>query len=329
MVNSRIVFKKIIVSLYGLLDSFFIEGVFPCMTDIRTYSVAGFCFVLEAESSLLERMQNLRPFHVLAPVSMEDTIFWLKVGYDNLFAAETNSKPTCCVCPSPESPQIDIFNESGCWRFFFHVRSDRQVAAELICDNDFRQGHLFLDGVSDKFGLNMAVKLMFTFATALSGAVETHASAVVHGGIGYVFLGFSGTGKSTHSQLWIENIPGTELLNDDFPVMRLLPDGSVRVFGSPWSGKTKCYKCEDAPVGAIVWLRQGKENRIGPLSPVDAYAALFSSTSEFRPVTSLADGWHRTLEGICSSVPFYVLDCLPDSSAAALCFQTVHTQTYN
>ena len=300
------------------------------MTDIRTYSVAGFRFVLEAESSLLERMQNLRPFLVLVPVSMGgDAIFRLKAGYDNPLSDEANSKPICRICASPESPQIDIFNESGCWRFLFHVRSDRRVAAELICDDSFRQGQLFLDGASDRFSLNMAIKLMFTFATALSGAVETHASAVVHEGTGYVFLGFSGTGKSTHSQLWIESIPGTELLNDDFPILKLFPDGTVRVFGSPWSGKTKCYKCEDAPVGAIVWLRQGKENRISQLSQVDAYAAMFSSTSEFRPVTSLADGWHRTLEGICASVPFYVLDCLPDQSAADLCFRTIHSQTYS
>ena len=299
------------------------------MTETRAFSVAGFRFIIEAESTLLERMHNLRPFLLLESLLPDDAIFCIQAETTHLDSILTNCKPTCCVCAGPDCPQIDIFDESGSWRFLFRTRPDRDVAAELFCDTDFRQGRLFLGGIADSFGLNMAVKLMFTFATAMSGAVETHASAVVNDGTGYLFLGSSGTGKSTHSRLWIDNITGTELLNDDFPVLRLLPDGTVRVYGSPWSGKTLCYKSEDAPVGSIVLLRQAKENRITPLSPVDAYATLMSSTSEFRPVTKLADGWHRTLEGICSSIPFYVLDCLPDPSAAELCFRTVHPQTFS
>ncbi|MBO6066250.1 MAG: transposase, partial [Lachnospiraceae bacterium] len=81
-----------------------------------------------------------------------------------------------------------------------------------------------------------------------------HASVTMHAGKGYLFLGKSGTGKSTHSQLWINNIEGCELLNDDNPVLRVEDDGSVRVYGSPWSGKTPCYRNLDVPVGAIVDL---------------------------------------------------------------------------
>lgn len=203
---------------------------------------------------------------------------------------------------------------------------DRPVSAELCCDKDFRRGELFVSGVADAFSVNQAVKLMFLFSTAFLGALETHASAIVNEGIGYLFLGFSGTGKSTHSRLWLESIPGSELLNDDSPILRLMPDGTIRVFGSPWSGKTPCYKQENAPVGAIIWLKQATVNSICPLSSVDAYATLLNSTASFRPVTSLADGWHRTCEQICTRVPFYALDCTPDSSAADLCCRTVHTQ---
>jgi hypothetical protein len=166
--------------------------------------------------------------------------------------------------------------------------------------------------------------LMFAFSTACRGALEMHSSVVVNDGKGYLFLGRSGTGKSTHSRLWIENIPGTVLLNDDNPILRLMPDGTARVFGSPWSGKTPCYKAEDAPAGAVVQLKQAPHNRIVRLQTLQAYATLMSSASSFRPFKGLADGWHRTLEGLVSVLPCYQLECLPDAAAAELCHSTIH-----
>ncbi|MBQ9529295.1 MAG: hypothetical protein IJR73_02940, partial [Bacteroidales bacterium] len=166
--------------------------------------------------------------------------------------------------------------------------------------------------------------LLFTFSTAQKGALVIHSSVVTNGGRGYLFLGRSGTGKSTHSRLWMENIPGTELLNDDNPVLRLMPDGTVCVYGSPWSGKTPCYKAQDAPVGAIVSLCQAPQNHIKKLTVIQAYATLIESSSSFRPVKECADGWHRTLEGICAAVPFYRLECRPDRDAALLCYNTVN-----
>ena len=299
------------------------------MTESRTYSVAGFLFILEAEASLFDWMQNLQPFYVHdSSVTVNSEIaFSIKTSTSvSPFQSDIARKATYSVNRGSDCPQTDIFFESDCVRFQFHVRPGKPVVAELVSDNDFTHGQLSLSGVSDVFSMNTSIKLMFTFATALSGALETHASVVVHNGTGYLFLGFSGTGKSTHSRLWLDTIPDTELLNDDFPVLRLMPDGSVRVFGSPWSGKTPCYKQESAPVGAIVWLRQGKENTIQRLSAVDAYAAMLSSTSAFRPIPRLADGWHKAVEGISTSVPFYILDCTPERSAAELCFRTINSQ---
>ena len=48
-----------------------------------------------------------------------------------------------------------------------------------------------------------------------------------------------------------------------------------------------------------------------------------ASASSFRPFQGLADGWHRTLEGLAASLPCYTLDCLPDQAAAELCHSTV------
>ncbi len=83
-----------------------------------------------------------------------------------------------------------------------------------------------------------------------------------------MFLGPSGTGKSTHASLWLENVEGTELVNDDNPVVRILDDGSIKVYGSPWSGKTPCYLNVNYPLGGIVNLIQASHNKISRLGGI-------------------------------------------------------------
>ena len=126
----------------------------------------------------------------------------------------------------------------------------------------------------------------------------------------------SGTGKSTHSSLWLEHVPGTELMNDDNPVVRVWPDGRVIAYGSPWSGKTPCYRNVEAPVGAFVRIRRCPENKITPLSLLESYALVYSSSSGFKADRSIADGLHASIEKAVTTVPCYVLDCRPDKEAA-------------
>ena len=60
-----------------------------------------------------------------------------------------------------------------------------------------------------------ALMTMFAFSASKQGIALQHASVVTNNGLAYLFLGKSGTGKSTHSRLWLSYIAGTKLLNDD------------------------------------------------------------------------------------------------------------------
>ncbi len=168
--------------------------------------------------------------------------------------------------------------------------------------------------------------LLFAFATAPQQTLLFHSSTVVWQDKGYMFLGVSGTGKSTHSRLWLKNIPNTHLLNDDNPVVRISPEGMPIVYGSPWSGKTPCYKNEQYPVGAIVMLHQAPANDIRQANVLEGYVAITESVSGKRWEKSIADGLHATTDAVLKGCKVFLLGCLPDDDAAKVCWNCVTSE---
>ena len=209
---------------------------------------------------------------------------------------------------------------------YFEFLLGGKRSAVLICSQDYQRARLSLEEYP-QFGVNNAIMVMYALATSNKRTALFHSSVVSYQGRGYMFLGHSGTGKSTHSSLWLKYIKGTELVNDDNPVVRILEDGEVRVYGSPWSGKTPCYRNVSYPVGAIVKLSQAPYNEIQRLKGINAYAAVVPSISGKRWDRQLAEGLHETENLIAQYVPVWHLDCLPDEAAAQLCNKTCTATT--
>ena len=209
--------------------------------------------------------------------------------------------------------------EKSCYQFFWHNRQK----GVLVCDTDYKHADLYAED-NNTFGINNALMVMYSLTTANKHTALFHSSVVSYEGKAYMFLGASGTGKSTHSSLWLKYIEGTELVNDDNPVVRVHEDGSIIVYGSPWSGKTPCYRNVSYPLGAIVDLSQAPQNVIRRLRPIEAYAALVMSISGKRWDSHLAEGLHDTENLLAAHAAIWHLDCLPDDEAARVCWSTVH-----
>lgn len=156
-----------------------------------------------------------------------------------------------------------------------------------------------------------------------SDTIGIHSSCIVYRNKAYLFLGESGTGKSTHTRLWREHIEGAFLLNDDSPMIRV-ENGKVWAYGSPWSGKTPCYKNERYELAGCVRLSQAPYNRIKKLSVLQAYGAIHPSCPpEFAYDAVLYDRVSGFISKLLSAVPFYQLACLPDAEAARLSCSTL------
>ena len=173
-----------------------------------------------------------------------------------------------------------------------------------------------------QFGLNNALMLVYAFAASKHSTILMHASCVAHGGCAYPFIAKSGTGKSTHSNLWLNYIEGTELVNDDNPIIRVNGRKAV-LYGSPWSGKTPCYRNVKYPLGALTRIDRARKNSIERLQPVQALASILPSCSSMKWDSAIYNNLLDTITALIETVPIYTLHCLPDREAAELCHKTI------
>ena len=120
----------------------------------------------------------------------------------------------------------------------------------------------------------------------------------------------------------IKGKTGCDLMNDDNPVVRVV-DGKAIIYGSPWSGKTPCYRNIQAPIGAIVRIQQRPKNEIRKLGPVESFTVLLPAMSNMKWDSRVYKGICDGITGLIEHCNLYELGCLPNGEAAILCHDTV------
>ena len=167
--------------------------------------------------------------------------------------------------------------------------------------------------------LTSMVRIVYSQRILAFQGIAIHASTVIKDGKGFAFLGKSGTGKSTHSSLW-RTVWGdeVELLNDDNPIVRVIED-DVWIYGSPWSGKTRCFKDKKVKLGGIVKLNQAPMNKCEIVKGVKAWIAVYPSCCLINEDEVMTDALHCTLNRVAEKVRIGMMDCLPDEEAARVC----------
>lgn len=194
----------------------------------------------------------------------------------------------------------------------------------LQTNKDFSDCRCALNGSYNmrSFGLNNALMLIFAFAGSFQQTLLIHASLVRHKSYGYAFTAKSGTGKSTHVSLWLRHIPDCDLMNDDNPIIRII-DGKPYIFGSPWSGKTPCYRNVKAKLGAISRIDRSEQNSVDKLKPIEAFASLLPSCSSMKWDKDIFNNVCDTVTKIIETTDTYVVHCLPNKEAAIVCHQVI------
>ena len=199
------------------------------------FRVAEHIFGIDTTRDILAWCPNYAPFLTSNPLT-SNLLFSLRISEEGL--------------PSSE---VEMYRREEEWLFRFSQSRDGEVVGAFRCDANMQLAVFY--GEPTRFAIDNTLMLLYAFATAGHSTLLFHSAVIVREGKGYMFLGKSGTGKSTHAEQWLKAFADAERLNDDNPVVRVHEDGRVVVYGSPWSGKTPCYKNDQAQVMALVHIR--------------------------------------------------------------------------
>ncbi len=134
-----------------------------------------------------------------------------------------------------------------------------------------------------------------------------HGAAIEYGGNAYLFTAPSGTGKTTHINLWKQYLGDeVDIINGDKPIIKVADTSTV--YGTPWAGKEGYQRNTSAPLKAICILKQGKTNNIVRLKKSDAVNHLMRQV--YLPHDPVALSKTLALLGtVIENTPVYMLQC--------------------
>ena len=165
----------------------------------------------------------------------------------------------------------------------------------------------------------------FYFQLLKHDGMMLHASAVVLDGRAYLFSAPCGTGKSTHTEIWLRVFGDRAfILNDDKPAL-CCEDGTYYAYGTPWSGKHALNVNTRAPIAGICFLSQGKNNEISRYQGKDAVYDILSQTT--RPMNlELRVNLLEQIDKLVKTVPVWKMACNMEDEAAQVSYNAMSAE---
>lgn len=287
------------------------------------FRIAELNIRINFQNSDLNGMHLLPSFMPFAVESNGDDLFFQLTVDDTLKTVPQNQRKRIRVFDTGNGDTAVDRLENGGYQYIIKDLNNADCCL-LQTNKDFSDCRCALNGRHNmrKFGLNNALMLIFAFAGARKQTLLIHASLVRNKGYGYPFIAKSGTGKSTQVSMWLRYIPGSDLMNDDNPIIRVVND-ELWIFGGPWSGKTPCYRNVKAKLGAITRIDRAMQNSIEKLSPIEAFASLLPSCSSMKWDSEIYNAICDTITKIVETTGIYTLHCLPNEDAAKVCYNAI------
>ena len=214
-----------------------------------------------------------------------------------------------------DDPDVRVRVERGRW-----VMERSDFLAEW--DPEHNRGWVTLH--ANPYAIDAVLRILHSLLLARAGGFLVHAASVVRNGRASVFAGASGVGKSTLARL---APPGITLLTDEISYIgpgskahsessksraANLDPSSTResagpafhAFGTPFVGElARIGQKVNAPLRSLFLLKQGLENRIEPLSEVEAARGLLRHVLFFARDEELVRMIFETIFAFVTCVP--------------------------
>jgi hypothetical protein len=265
---------------------------------------------------------------------------------------------------SPKVPRL--FDSGSTWRLYekedgFQFDFVAAIFGEhpikrLLIDRRFREanlqmnGRFFADRPCRPLPLGYPLdELLIMHRLTQERAIELHGVGIVGpDGIGNLFVGHSGAGKSTTARLWT-SLHDVEILSDDRIIVRedlvredpvredLVREdssqddravlqlaeqdkakrgrGGMRMYGTPWHGEAHFALPQRAPLQRIFVLEHGQHNVLTRLTRSQVVGELFARSFVPFHRHEYVDSALSFLERVADTVPCYRYSFEPDERA--------------
>lgn len=191
----------------------------------------------------------------------------------------------------------------------------REAQIEGIPVVDYPDSHLEILAVYRKI-----VTKMLDFNTFLM-----HGAVVAVGDKAWLFTAPSGTGKTTHINLWLNNIPGSYVVNGDKPLIHV--GDECTVYGTPWAGKEGMNRNVGVKLCGIVILNRGIENKIEKVPMTQILPVLIQQT--YRPKDKVElEKTLSLLSRLGKKIPMYQLYCNMNPDAAFTSYNVLNGEDH-
>jgi len=259
-----------------------------------------------------------------------------------------------------------LFDSGTTWRLYEHELGFRfdfgnPISAgwpnkRLLVDHSFRHATLQMSeeyfavypAAADTLGYPLD-ELLIMHRLTQEKAIELHGAGIVRAdGIGNLFVGHSGAGKSTTTRMWTER-EDVEVLSDDriivrreetaqggatgsagkVGILRLRENCAsrtshsaqddrktgMRMYGTPWHGEAMYASPNSAALTRIFILEHGHGNVLTRLSPSQAVAELFARSFVPFHRHEYVESALTFLQELVDAVPVYHYAFEPDQRA--------------
>ena len=192
------------------------------------------------------------------------------------------------------------------------IKSNKEAELEGIEAQPFSNSYLEYLAIYRKIG-----EILLNYDIVL-----IHGSLISMDGIGYLFTGKSGVGKSTHTALWHKVFKSrVKIINDDKPLIKINKN-KIIAYGTPWSGKNNLNTNTSVPLKNICFINQNITNAV---ESIDKKQILFNILNQvYKPKDKkLLVKTLRLVDELIKQVNFYNIYCNMDMEAAQIAYKEI------
>ncbi|HKM33560.1 MAG TPA: hypothetical protein VJY54_02325 [Lachnospiraceae bacterium] len=294
----------------------------------NSYSIAGIGLQIDADERYLQK--ELKEFALKTPSPTGEskpdvTISVSEEEYGGNLQEKVILKGSLLTIMEGEDSFLITHNIPTCVSCYELSKSAKRAVIYLTKEVINHGTHQNTDELEE---LKYAIRDSFFYYLQQYGRIVVHSASIVYSDVVWLFSAPSGTGKSTHVELWKKNGYTLQDFNGDLAVCYIDDNGNAIAAGLPWCGTSGIYVNRTVPLGGIIFLQRSCSDIAVPLSGLQGTLHLLARCVTPNWTKELADLNVTIAEKIASKTPLAILHCTKEDSAAIVSREYIDKVSY-